>query len=685
MESARRLATCTRRESGGAASARGWHRARAALGALSRLAAAFLLAVSAAVAAASSGDVKTHVDIPLIPAAASSAPAASGEAAADGKPLIRIGSTDSSLSPAERRAIAETFLYLSRALPQYRIEVRSYPVANLETAVKQGELDIFLATSGFYRRVYHRGLRDLVTMTTPQAPDPNYGSGAVFIVASDSNYQTVEDLRGSRAVISWPEGFTGYFEPLAEIQSQGHDPDAFFESFVIGGSPMKRLLEVVDRGEGDVAFARACTWEELLDEEPELAERFRPIGLRDDPGTQFRCLHSTALYPNWTIVSTSRAPWQVSRDVTAALLSMPPTRGGFSWAVVSDFASVDELYKNLRRGPYEYLRVRTWQDFVERWWPVFAIGLLLVAGLALHSWRAGELVKKRTAALEASVVKERAALEAAAEARRQKQMLEQVSVIGAMSSLITHELNAPLNAILGSARSIERWFENDPPPEPIRRALLLIVRQCQQAAQIVQHVRAYAKRREIVREPVDAAKAAALVRRDQSLRHPGIRFDADIPASPVLVAGDPLELELCISNLVKNAVEALAGTEKPRLVIRVRKAKEIGAAGAADGAGCPSAVIEVEDNAAQTRPEDVEHFGAKHLESSKASGLGLGLLIVRAIVERMSGSLRAEWADPGMRVTLSFPLWASESGRTAAGADAGSQKAAAPAASDKED
>ena len=64
-------------------------------------------------------------------------------------PLIRIGSTDMSLSHAERRAIAETFLYLSRQLPNYRIEVRSYPVAELELAVKNGELDIFLASSGF--------------------------------------------------------------------------------------------------------------------------------------------------------------------------------------------------------------------------------------------------------------------------------------------------------------------------------------------------------------------------------------------------------------------------------------------------------------------------------------------------------------------------------------------------------
>lgn len=556
-------------------------------------------------------------------------------------PLIRIGTTERSLSNAERRALAETFLYLSRRLPQYRIEVRSYAVADLETAVKQGELDIFLASSGFYRRVYHRGLRDLVTMTTPEAPDPNTGSGSVFIVRNDSPIESVADMQGKRGVVSWREGFTGFFIPLSEIHAQGFDPDNFFSAFVQGGSPMRRLLEAVEAGEGDVAFARACTWEELVAEDPEFTKKFRPVGLKNDSAS-LACAHSTALFPNWTIVSTSRAPWQVSRDVTAALLSMPATREGFSWAVVSDFVSVDELYRDLKRGPYEYLRVRSVSDFVERYWPGFFAFALFVAGLMLHSWRCRTLIRERTAELEDAMRKEREAVASAREAERQKELLEQVSVVGAMSSLITHELNAPLNAITSSIRTLERYFENEPLPAPVEKALALIGRQCVKASEIVQHVRVYVKRREIVHLPVDVTAAAKTVVRDQSMKHPGVRFACEWPEEPLRVPADPLEIELLLTNLVKNAVEALEGTDEPciRVCVVAQDAR---------------VRIEVQDNAVKTKPEDVGFFATTPLASRKASGLGLGLLIVRTIVERTSGSLAARWADPGLCVSVVLP------------------------------
>lgn len=568
--------------------------------------------------------------------------AASPETAA-GLPLIRIGSTDASLSPEERKAIAQTLLYLSRKLPQYRIEIRSYPVANLELAVKNGELDLFLASSGFYRRVYHRGLRDLVTMTRPEAPDPNFGSGSVFIVRKDSPIQSIADMKGRRAVVSWREGFTGYFIPAYEIHLQGKDPETYFGDFIQGGSPMRRLLEVLAENKGDVAFARACTWEELQIEDPEFAANFRPVALKQTNSTQLSCAHSTELYPNWTIVSTSQAPWQVSRDVTAALLSMPVTPEGFSWAVVSDFARVDELYRALKRGPYEYLRVKSPLDFLLRYWPALAVFAGLIVALMLHSWRCRILIAKRTAELEAAMTKEREATAAAQEAHRQQALLEQVSVVGAMSSLITHELNAPLNAIASSTRTLERIMEASDCPAPANKALELIERQCRCASEIVQRVRSYVKRREIVHTPVDLVAAAQIAARDQSLKHPAVHFDAEWPDGHVTVAADQLEIELMITNLIKNAAEALAGTDDPTIRITIRT--ENG-----------RAYLEVADNASATKPEDVQFFAAHPFSSSKEGGLGLGLLIVRTIVERTSGSLHARWNNPGLAVTVSLPL-----------------------------
>lgn len=556
--------------------------------------------------------------------------------------IITIGSTDNSLSPMERSAVRDTFLYLSAKLPQYKFVYRSYPASELEKAVKQGELDLFLASSGFYRRVYHRGLRDIVTMTTKFAEDPNYASGSLFLVAKDSNIRTIADLKGKTAAVSWHEGFTGYFVPLLAVSESGVDPDRFFGGLHVGGSPMRRLLEAVEAGKADVALARACTLEELINDEPDYAARFRPIGLRDEAVPGFHCLRSTPLLPNWTIVSTSSAPWQVSRDVTFALLSMPPLANGTSWAVVSDFARVDDLYRTLRRGPFEYLRIRSVSDFFNAYWPAFLAALLLVFGLALHSWRTAVLIRRRTKELRDAMEKEELARAAAEEERRQKEVLERVSVIGAMSSLITHELNAPLNAIGNSVRSLERFYEYDPPAPIVLKVLDLIRRQCEHAAAIVQHVRTYAKRREIVLIPVDMKAVAASVAADQQMTHPAVAIKTALPANPVTVAADPLEMELCVTNLVKNAIDAVQ--DQPVREVEVSLSRDAG-----------HAVLSVTDHGTGTR-EDAETLFSRRLRSSKSNGLGLGLMIVRTIVERTSGSIEAQFADPGLRLILRIPL-----------------------------
>lgn len=568
------------------------------------------------------------------------------------KPLVRIGTTEASLSPKEKQAVTETFLYLSRRLPQYRFEIRNYPVANLEIALKAGEMDLFLASSGFYRRVFHRGLRDLVTLTTPTSPDPGYASGSLFLVRRDSPYRSLKDLEGTRAAVSWHEGFTGYFIPQHELFRQELTPETFFSSYVFGGSPTRKLLQAVADARADVAFARACTYEELVAEDPEFASLFRPIHVKESDEHGFQCLRSTDLLPNWTIVSTSLAPWQVSRDVSVALLDMPTTAEGFAWGVVSDFARVDDLYRDLKVGPYSYLRVRTVQDFVRRYWHFLAITLLIVSGLALHSWRSGVLVRKRTQELQAVMESERQALRMAQEERRQKELLEQVSVIGAMSSLITHEMNAPLNAISNATHSLERFFENNTPAPLVSRALDLIRSQCALAAEIVQHVRSYVKRREILRKPVDMTQVTKMACRDQSLKHPAVKFVVNVPQEEVSVAADNLEIELALTNLVRNAIDALAGTPEPRVEVSLSTSDS-------------SVLVSVRDNAITTSAEDMKMFSQSRVESTKSGGLGLGLLIVRTIVERHAGHMDVEWADPGLRFTLTLPKNSFTLGETA--------------------
>ncbi|MCF0253706.1 MAG: PhnD/SsuA/transferrin family substrate-binding protein [Duodenibacillus sp.] len=558
--------------------------------------------------------------------------------------LIKFGVLRSSLSAPEKVSIDETFRYLRAALPQYTIAVENLPVHELEQSIKARDCDFFLATGGFYRRVYHRGLRDLVTMTTPRTPDPSYGSGSVLLVAKDSPYRTLADLRGKVAAASWSGGFTGYFAPMGEVLRQGFDPDRFFARFHYAYTPMRRMLEAIEAGKADVALARACTYEELMKTDRALAERFRPIDLKDTPGV--RCLHSTQMYPNWCFVSTSTATWQASRDVASALLAMPATSQGVAWAIVPDYSAIDDLYKGLRAGPYSYLRVATFGQFVRKYAWAFLLLAGLVAVMALHTWRVEQVVRRRTAELNRAMERERELQRQSERYREKFTAMQRVGTVGAMSSLLAHELNSPLAVIANCARAAERILEDEDLPEAFAAALAkcvrLIGKQCDRAAGIVEHVRSYARNRQAQPRLVDLAAVARRVASMHRLTHASSAIECRA-GEPAQVLADPLELELVVHNLLKNAREsALAAGKSPEIALEL--ACEAG-----------HAVLAVRDNGPEISDGELAER-TQPLRSSKAEGLGLGVLIVQTVVEKSRGSLSVRAAHPGAVVTVRLPL-----------------------------
>lgn len=164
-------------------------------------------------------------------------------------------------------------------LPQYQIEIRNYTIPGLEYAIRHGEVDFFLETAGFYRRVYVQGLRDIATMITREAPNPSEAVGSLILVPYDSPYKSIEDLKGKRAAVSWIEAFSGVYIPEGELAARGLSPDHYFH-YVEAGSPMTNLLAAVQRGDADFALARACTFEQLEKTTPEYAKQFRAVSLK---------------------------------------------------------------------------------------------------------------------------------------------------------------------------------------------------------------------------------------------------------------------------------------------------------------------------------------------------------------------------------------------------------------------
>lgn len=518
------------------------------------------------------------------------------------------------------------------ALRQYfgedRVRVTHLSLTELADAIRRGEVDVFLSSAGFYRRLADEGVKSLVSAVSLSYPDPNHGDGTAIVTAADrTDIETLKDVKGGVLATSTPTAFTGLLVPYGEMMKQGFKVDGFFsETLYLGDDDAMETApgHLLD-GTADVAFLRLCFLEEWLERHPEHAGKFKVINRKDGPGEV--CARSTALYPTWTVANTKVTDPRVSRSVTQALLALKPTgSNGIYWGVATDYSSVDKLFRDTRTGPYAYLNTWSLKRFIAEYWHWLMLATVLVAGLILHSVRVTQLVHKRTAALRRSLAELQVLKEEAQGAAQRIERLERAGVVAQLSVIFAHEMRQPLGAISLYSLGLRRMLGNGS-TDTARMTDVIdrLDRQTERANEIVARVRSYAKAEQptrvlvSLREQVD--RAAADLKTTGRYR---TALRVVVTDEPVVTA-DPLEMELVALNLMKNALEASdAAGGAGEVVVTLSEEDE-------------RAIITVADDGGGTR-ETVERLN-RGLGSTKAEGLGLGLSIVRGILEAYGGRL----------------------------------------------
>lgn len=236
------------------------------------------------------------------------------------------------------------------------------------------------------------------------------------------------------------------------------------------------------------------------------------------------------------------------------------------------------------------------------------------------------------------------------EAQRLRQDLAhigRVSVMGELTASLAHELNQPLTAILSNAQAAQRLLAADVVNlEEVREILHDIVTDDKRAGDMIHRLRGLIKKGDLEFAALDlneiVGEVAWLVRSDAILRNVSLRleFADDLPK----VRGDRVQLQQVVLNLVLNGLEAMreSGAGERTLVIRT----------AMDGA---SAVrVAVQDSGAGIDEKDLTRM-FEPLYTTKAEGLGMGLAIVRTIVDAHGGGLQAS-NNPGGGATVQFTL-----------------------------
>jgi C4-dicarboxylate-specific signal transduction histidine kinase len=235
--------------------------------------------------------------------------------------------------------------------------------------------------------------------------------------------------------------------------------------------------------------------------------------------------------------------------------------------------------------------------------------------------------------------------------RKHEETLHRTSRIVAlaeMASSLGHELNQPLGAIGAYLAACERLLGE---PRPDLAALREVIGKCSTQASrsgtILRRVRDFVARREPVRRETDlngtVAEVVRMLQAETLANGIAVELAADAAAAPAPF--DRVLLEQALVNLLRNAIEALAGVapERRRIVVRTQS----GARG--------EAKLSVEDNGPGLAA-DIEGRLFTSFVTTKPGGTGLGLSICRSIVEAHGGRLSHErLASGGCAFRLTLP------------------------------
>ncbi|MCE5241465.1 GAF domain-containing protein [bacterium] len=244
---------------------------------------------------------------------------------------------------------------------------------------------------------------------------------------------------------------------------------------------------------------------------------------------------------------------------------------------------------------------------------------------------------------------ERQRTEAAArELRDRLAHVARVLATGELAAAFAHELNQPLTAIISNTRAAARFLARENPDlENLLTILTDVTNEALRAGNIIAHMRSQLRRSVPRTEPVDLCAAVGEVAEVLASEAVARRVDLHIVPSavPAVIAGDRVQIQQVVVNLVMNAFDAVGDQPAGSRRVSVHCYR--------DGDMAVSAVEDTGHGLPSSRPESV----FDPFVTTKPGGLGLGLSISRSIAAAHGGSLSATSRDgSGSRFELRLPL-----------------------------
>jgi len=245
--------------------------------------------------------------------------------------------------------------------------------------------------------------------------------------------------------------------------------------------------------------------------------------------------------------------------------------------------------------------------------------------------RAEEALKAYSEQLEAMVEERTRKLQ---EAQEQLVQREKLAVVGQLAGGVGHELRTPLGNIKNAAYFLNMVIEN--PDAEVREMLGILEKEVLVSERIINSLLDFARSKPPARRKVNVNQLIQETLADLVVPA-GVTLRSRLEGQPVILA-DPDQFCMILSNLVTNAVQAMP--EGGQLDIETR-------------AGEKELAISVADTGVGIPPENMDKL-FEPLFTTKPKGIGLGLALVKMLIEGYGGRVLVE-SEPGQG--SKFSVW----------------------------
>ena len=217
--------------------------------------------------------------------------------------------------------------------------------------------------------------------------------------------------------------------------------------------------------------------------------------------------------------------------------------------------------------------------------------------------------------------------------------LSRVAVMGELTASIAHELNQPLSGIISNASAGQRFIDRgDVDLRELRELLADIVADGRRAGDVIRGIQTMVRKGGPTRQRLNVNDLVANVVHmiNPNAMHHSCEVQTLLDPNLPPIEADPIQLQQVLINLVINAFDAMRNTPLSRRKVVIATERN------GDGVICMS----VRDYGTGISEEARERL-FDHFFTTKTEGLGMGLGIVRSIVESHGGTVAAENVDGG--------------------------------------